>query len=99
MSQGIPGRLSPSTPDVTSARLWRLDARIGRAGVQIARSSDCDVHLDGSAAYTAILEGTVVGWAQTTGTLRMDLVTDSAAEFYEHFEHKQLTGYRIYPGA
>jgi ribosomal protein S18 acetylase RimI-like enzyme len=88
----------------------------------------------GSAAYTAILEGTVVGWAQAlgdgvlqshlsflavhpehrrhgiaklltvavfqaTGTLRMDLVTDSAEEFYEHFEHKQMTGYRIYPGA
>jgi ribosomal protein S18 acetylase RimI-like enzyme len=88
----------------------------------------------GSAAYTAILEGTVVGWAQAlgdgvlqshlsflavhpehrrhgiaklltvavfqaTGTLRMDLVTDSAEEFYELFEHKQMTGYRIYPGA
>lgn len=36
---------------------------------------------------------------QSTGTLRMDLITDSAEEFYESFEHKQMLGYRIYPGA
>lgn len=36
---------------------------------------------------------------QSTHTLRMDLITDSADGFYESFEHKQMTGYRIYPGA
>jgi ribosomal protein S18 acetylase RimI-like enzyme len=36
---------------------------------------------------------------QSTRTLRMDLITDSAEEFYESFEHKQMLGYRIYPGA
>jgi ribosomal protein S18 acetylase RimI-like enzyme len=36
---------------------------------------------------------------QATQTLRMDLVTDSAEELYETFEHKRMTGYRIYPGA
>ncbi len=36
---------------------------------------------------------------QSTRTLRMDLITDSAEEFYERFEHKQMKGYRIYPGA
>ena len=36
---------------------------------------------------------------QSTGTLRMDLITDSAEEFYESFEHKPMAGYRIYPGA
>lgn len=36
---------------------------------------------------------------QSTGTLRMDLITDSAEEFYESFEHKSMKGYRLYPGA
>lgn len=35
---------------------------------------------------------------QSTGTKRMDLITDSAEEFYESFEHRQMSGYRIYPG-
>jgi ribosomal protein S18 acetylase RimI-like enzyme len=36
---------------------------------------------------------------QATGTKRMDLITDDAPEFYETFEHKQMFGFRIYPGA
>jgi ribosomal protein S18 acetylase RimI-like enzyme len=36
---------------------------------------------------------------QATHTLRMDLVTDSAAPFYETFEHRRMHGFRIYPGA
>jgi ribosomal protein S18 acetylase RimI-like enzyme len=40
----------------------------------------------------------VVATFQATGTKRMDLITDSAQEFYEGFEHKQMSGYRIYPG-
>jgi ribosomal protein S18 acetylase RimI-like enzyme len=36
---------------------------------------------------------------QATRTKRMDLITDSAPEFYESFEHKQMHGFRIYPGA
>lgn len=36
---------------------------------------------------------------QATGTKRMDLVTDDARAFYESFEHTQLAGFRIYPGA
>ena len=36
---------------------------------------------------------------QATGTLRMDLVTDSAQGFYESFVHTRLAGFRIYPGA
>lgn len=88
----------------------------------------------GSSAYTALVEGRVVGFAQAlgdgvlqshlsflavhpehrrrgiarlltvatfqaTGTKRMDLITDDAQGFYETFEHKQMTGFRIYPGA
>lgn len=42
----------------------------------------------------------VVATFQATGTLRMDLITDPAAEgFYEGFAHKAMSGYRIYPGA
>lgn len=87
----------------------------------------------GSSAYTALVDGEVVGFAQAlgdgvlqshlsflavhpehrrrgiarlltvatfqaTGTKRMDLVTDAAEEFYEQFEHKSMSGYRIYPG-
>jgi ribosomal protein S18 acetylase RimI-like enzyme len=37
---------------------------------------------------------------QATGTKRMDVVTDSAAEgLVASFEHKQMSGFRIYPGA
>jgi ribosomal protein S18 acetylase RimI-like enzyme len=88
----------------------------------------------GSSAYTALLAGEVVGFAQAlgdgvlqshlsflavhpdhrrrgiarlltvatfqaTGTKRMDLITDDAEGFYENFEHKQMLGFRIYPGA
>ena len=42
----------------------------------------------------------VVATFQATRTLRMDLITDSAARgFYEGFAHKRMPGYRIYPGA
>lgn len=36
---------------------------------------------------------------QATGTKRMDLITDSAQGFYGSFEHRRMSGYRIYPGA
>ncbi len=42
----------------------------------------------------------VVAVFQATGTKRMDLVTDVAAEgFYETFGHQRMPGYRLYPGA
>ncbi|HSJ21154.1 MAG TPA: GNAT family N-acetyltransferase [Nocardioidaceae bacterium] len=88
----------------------------------------------GSSAYTALVGGEVVGFAQAlgdgvlqshlsflavhpdhrrrgiarlltvatfqaTGTKRMDLITDDAEGFYETFEHRQMLGFRIYPGA
>ena len=36
---------------------------------------------------------------QSTHTLRMDLITDSADGFYTSFPHKKMSGFRIYPGA
>src|SRR5215210_4492836 len=40
----------------------------------------------------------VVATFQATGTKRMDLVTDAdASGFYEHFAHKSMVGFRIYP--
>lgn len=41
----------------------------------------------------------VMATFQATGTKRMDLITDSAQAFYAGFEHKRLSGFRIYPGA
>ena len=41
----------------------------------------------------------VVATFQSTRTLRMDLITDSADGFYAAFPHKQMAGFRIYPGA
>ena len=42
----------------------------------------------------------VVATFQATGTKRMDLVTDEAADgFYRRFAHKPMVGFRIYPGA
>ncbi len=36
---------------------------------------------------------------QATGTKRMDLVTDSAENLFGSFEHRSMSGFRIYPGA
>ena len=36
---------------------------------------------------------------QATHTARMDLITDAGEEFYASFEHRRMTGFRIYPGA
>jgi ribosomal protein S18 acetylase RimI-like enzyme len=33
------------------------------------------------------------------GAIRLDLVTDSAGEFYESLPHRKFTGYRLYPAA
>ena len=41
----------------------------------------------------------VVATFQATGTLRMDLITDSAEDLFAGFEHKRMAGFRIYPGA
>lgn len=41
----------------------------------------------------------VVATFQATGTLRMDLITDSAEGLFSGFEHKRMAGFRIYPGA
>lgn len=42
----------------------------------------------------------VMATFQATGSKRMDLITDlEAAGFYETFEHKEMRGYRLYPGA
>ena len=41
----------------------------------------------------------VVATFQATGTKRMDLITDSAPEFYATFENRRMSGYRLYPGA
>ena len=40
-----------------------------------------------------------VATVQATGTIRMDLITDSAPGFYEAVEHRRMHGFRIYPGA
>lgn len=36
--------------------------------------------------------------APLTGAQRVDLVTDTAEDFYASFEHRPLSGFRIYPG-
>jgi ribosomal protein S18 acetylase RimI-like enzyme len=33
-----------------------------------------------------------------TGASRVDLVTDTAEDFYSTFEHRTFNGFRIYPG-
>jgi len=41
----------------------------------------------------------VVATFQATRTKRMDLITDSAPDFYTSFTHRRMHGFRIYPGA
>ncbi|MGC4942014.1 GNAT family N-acetyltransferase [Kribbella sp. DT2] len=36
--------------------------------------------------------------APLTGALRIDLVTDTAQDFYSSFQHHTYNGFRIYPG-
>ncbi|MEU4396236.1 GNAT family N-acetyltransferase [Kribbella sp. NPDC023855] len=36
--------------------------------------------------------------APLTGAQRIDLVTDTAEAFYTSFDHRALSGFRIYPG-
>jgi ribosomal protein S18 acetylase RimI-like enzyme len=36
--------------------------------------------------------------APLTGALRIDLVTDTAQDFYKSFQHHPYKGFRIYPG-
>ncbi|MFF0340358.1 GNAT family N-acetyltransferase [Kribbella sp. NPDC004875] len=35
--------------------------------------------------------------APLTGALRVDLITDTAEDFYASFEHRTFSGFRIYP--
>ncbi|MER7245249.1 hypothetical protein [Kribbella sp. NPDC000426] len=35
--------------------------------------------------------------APLTGALRVDLVTDTADDFYKSFDHRAFSGFRIYP--
>lgn len=35
--------------------------------------------------------------APLTGAMRVDLVTDTAEDFYSSFEHRTFSGFRIYP--
>jgi ribosomal protein S18 acetylase RimI-like enzyme len=35
--------------------------------------------------------------APLTGAQRVDLVTDTAEDFYQSFDHKTFSGFRIYP--
>lgn len=36
---------------------------------------------------------------KAAGVQRLDLLTDDADRFYEHFSHRTKRGYRIYPGS
>lgn len=36
---------------------------------------------------------------QATGTLRMDLITEGPAALFHTFEHTEMLGFRLYPGA
>ena len=42
---------------------------------------------------TALLQGGI----ERAGGVRIDLITDTAASFYESLSHKRWNGYRIYP--
>ena len=57
------------------------------------------VAVDPGHRHRGITRPLVVATFQGTGTLRMDLVTDSAPEFYATFAHQAMRGFRIYPRA
>jgi ribosomal protein S18 acetylase RimI-like enzyme len=57
------------------------------------------IAVDPAHRHRGIARLLTVATFQATGTKRMDLITDSAPEFYESFEHKKMHGFRIYPGA
>jgi len=57
------------------------------------------IAVDPAHRHRGIARLLTVATFQATGTKRMDLITDSAPEFYESLEHKKMHGFRIYPGA
>ncbi len=71
-------------------------AQVLSDGVLQAHLSFLAVHPDHRRRGIARL--LVLATFQAAGAKRMDLITDSAEEFYESFAHRRMTGYRIYPG-
>ena len=49
-----------------------------------------------------IARALVVATFQSTGAARLDLITDAGGRseaFYETFQHRRMSGFRLYPGA
>ena len=46
---------------------------------------------------TGVARALLQGGIERAGGLRIDLITDTAAPFYESLAHRKMSGYRLYP--
>ena len=67
-------------------------------GDGVLQSHLCFVAVHPDHRHRGIARLLVVATFQDTGTKRMDLITDSAEDFFASFEHRRMTGFRLYPG-
>lgn len=91
----------------TAPGVWTVVAVIGDELVgfaQMQRDGVIQAHLsliavDGSVRGQGIGRRLVEEAFRRSGGTRVDLLSDTAAEFYRRFSHRELPGFRIYPSA
>jgi ribosomal protein S18 acetylase RimI-like enzyme len=69
---------------------------------QLQSDSEIQAHLsliavDSAYRRRGIARELVASALREAGGLRIDLVTDSAQEFYSALPHRRMTGFRLYP--
>jgi ribosomal protein S18 acetylase RimI-like enzyme len=87
-------------PGVTSVVAVDGDEVLGFAYLQ--SDGEIQAHLSNivvarSHRRTGIGRALLQAGLDRAGGQRLDLITDSAESFYEAFDHRRLTGYRLYP--
>lgn len=89
-----------TAPGVTTLVAVEGDTLAGFA--QILSDGEIQAHLsliavDPAHRRRGIARELIVGGLRAAGGLRLDLLTDSAEEFYASFPHFRLAGFRLYP--
>lgn len=89
-----------TAPGVTAVVAVAGDKVVGFA--QMQSDGEYQAHLssiavDASVRRSGIGRGLVAFAFERSGGIRIDLITDSAEEFYAAFAHRRKGGFRIYP--
>lgn len=89
-----------TAPGVTTMVAIEDDRLVGFA--QLLSDGEIQAHLsliavDSAYRRRGIARELIVSALREAGGLRVDLITDSAEEFYASFPHFRLAGFRLYP--